>query len=179
MSIAKTLHVRAADALDIASSTWAPSYTERGWMEVSVSRATEVEKLREEWGSGTEITPERLAEVHESMTDLVSEIIGQPVVPTEFTAIRTHDNLTAVLGHVDPLSIRQFCVQVILELDEPWELHLLDMAIATQMAEFRVSMDPAKIVFYEGQRMAHGRPAFEGNRAVLVHFYYRPEVFST
>lgn len=86
--------------------------------------------------------------------------------------IRVYQRGTFLYNHVDrPGHVISSAICVDADLDSPWPLHLeaIDGAVS------QVDVAPGEFVFYEGTRLAHGRPyPLQGDFYAAIFVHYRP-----
>lgn len=86
--------------------------------------------------------------------------------------IRVYQRGTYLYNHVDrPTHIVSSAICVASALDEPWPLHLEDKEGRVS----QVNLEPGEFVYYEGARLAHGRPyPLRGDYYASMFIHYRP-----
>jgi len=86
--------------------------------------------------------------------------------------IRVYQRGTFLYNHVDrPTHVISSAICVDCSLESPWPLHLesIDGAVS------QIDLAPGEFVFYEGTRLAHGRPyPLQGDYYAAVFVHYRP-----
>lgn len=85
--------------------------------------------------------------------------------------IRIYQRGTYLHMHVDrPTHVVSSAICVDSALDEPWPLSLVD----AENQRLQIDLEPGEFLFYEGARLAHGRPyPLRGDyyAAMFVHYY--------
>lgn len=111
------------------------------------------------------------AQFAEDLRPLHEEWAGTPLVLSACYGIRCYQRGTFLYNHVDrqPHFISStICVDH--ALDSPWPLSI--RSIDGQVSQ--IDMQPGELVFYEGCRLAHGRPyPLDGDfyAGIFVHYY--------
>jgi len=86
--------------------------------------------------------------------------------------IRVYQRGTFLYNHVDrPTYIVSSAICIASSLQEPWPLH-----VENRDGEvFQVNLEPGEFLFYEGARLAHGRPyPLKGDYYASMFVHYRP-----
>ena len=96
-------------------------------------------------------------------------------MPLEYSncyGIRVYQRGTFLYNHVDrPTHIISSAICVDYALDRPWPLHLENIDGEVSQVDF----EPGELVFYEGARLAHGRPyPLDGDYYAAIFLHYRP-----
>ena len=111
------------------------------------------------------------AQLAEDLRPLHEEWAGAPLVLSHCYGIRCYQRGTFLYNHVDrqPHFVSStICVDH--SLDAPWPLSIVDADGRVN----QINMDPGELVFYEGTRLAHGRPyPLDGEfyAGIFVHYY--------
>jgi prolyl 4-hydroxylase len=111
------------------------------------------------------------AQLAEDLRPLHEEWAGMPLVLSHCYGIRCYQRGTFLYNHVDrqPHFVSStICVDY--ALDSPWPLCIV--GADGQMSQ--IDTDPGELVFYEGARLAHGRPyPLDGDfyAGIFVHYY--------
>jgi len=111
------------------------------------------------------------AQFAEDLRPLHEAWAGMPLVLSACYGIRCYQRGTFLYNHVDrqPHFVSStICVDH--ALDSPWPLSI--RSIDGQLSQ--VDMQPGELVFYEGSRLAHGRPyPLDGDfyAGIFVHYY--------
>lgn len=97
---------------------------------------------------------------------------GMPLTLSYCYGIRCYQRGTLLYNHVDrqPHFISStICVDH--ALNSPWPLHIEDVGGQAQ----QVNLEPGELVFYEGTRLAHGRPyPLDGDFYAGIFVHYSP-----
>ncbi len=111
------------------------------------------------------------AQLAEDLRPLHEEWAGTPLVLSACYGIRCYQRGTFLYNHVDRqphLVSSTICVDH--ALNSPWPLSI--RSIDGQVSQ--IDMQPGELVFYEGCRLAHGRPyPLDGDfyAGIFVHYY--------
>jgi prolyl 4-hydroxylase len=111
------------------------------------------------------------AQLAQDLKPLTEAWAGMALATSACYGIRCYQRGVYLHNHVDRAP-HVFSATVCVEhaLDSPWPLHIEDVdGNASQ-----VHMEPGEFVFYEGMRLAHGRPyPLDGEfyAGVFIHFY--------
>jgi prolyl 4-hydroxylase len=86
--------------------------------------------------------------------------------------IRVYQRGTFLYTHVDrPSHVISSTICIDAALDRPWPLHVEDIDGAVS----QIDLAPGELVFYEGARLAHGRPySLLGDYYAGIFVHYRP-----
>jgi len=120
-----------------------------------------------------QLPPDMRAQIHESLLDELTRWSGVALVPTHVYGIRTYRRGAVLQPHRDRLQthIISAIINVDQQADTPWALAIDDNYYRTH----RVYLEPGEVIFYEGGRLAHGRPEpFEGEYYANIFCHYRP-----
>lgn len=102
---------------------------------------------------------------------------GMPLELSYCYGVRVYQRGTFLYTHVDrPTHVISSAICVDSALDSPWPLHVetIDGAVS------QVDLAPGELVFYEGARLAHGRPyPLQGDYYAAVFVHYRPSGWSS
>ncbi len=97
---------------------------------------------------------------------------GMPLELSYCYGIRTYQRGTFLYSHVDrPTHIISSTICIDCALESPWPLHVED--IDGEVSQ--VDLAPGELLFYEGARLAHGRPySLLGDYYAAIFLHYRP-----
>lgn len=86
--------------------------------------------------------------------------------------IRVYQRGTYLYTHVDrPTHVVSSAICVHSALDEPWPLSLVD----DKNQRMQIDLEPGEFLFYEGARLAHGRPyPLKGDYYAAIFVHYHP-----
>ncbi len=173
--------IRARDAAQVAGRTWIPCYIETGIWSQPASAEPRIASLRESdlaRGPGVQVAWAPVRHLHDELVPMVSQAVGEPVIATEMHGPMLYHKGARVEAHIDRYPAQMFCLVLTLDADAPWHIRTLDLSVRLRNLEDEIALNPGTFTLYEGARLLHERPAFEGNRIVLAHLYYRPETFT-
>lgn len=118
-----------------------------------------------------DLSPELRTEIHETMQPLLEKWCGQRLDPTFVYGIRVYKDKAILTPHRDRVDthIISAIINVGQEVREDWPLILDD----NYYRSHRVVMEPGDVLFYEGARLAHGRPIALNGKSfanIFCHF---------
>lgn len=120
-----------------------------------------------------ELPEEIRAEIHASLSRELSEWSGVNLTPTYVYGIRTYHRGAILNTHRDRLQthIISAIINVDQIADSPWPLLIED----NHYRRHHIYLQPGEVLYYEGARLAHGRPeAFDGTRFANIFCHYMP-----
>lgn len=120
-----------------------------------------------------ELPDEIRARIHASLSRELSEWSGVDLAPTYVYGIRTYHRGAILKTHRDRLQTH--VISAVINIDQvankPWPLLIED----NYYRRHYIYLQPGEVLFYEGARLAHGRPeAFDGTRFANVFCHYIP-----
>jgi prolyl 4-hydroxylase len=110
---------------------------------------------------------------HKALARLVQEWCGAPIEPTYVYGIRRYRRGATLKIHRDRLGTHVFGVIVNIEqaVSQDWPLVVEDHVCRSHT----IVLAPGQMLFYEGARLPHGRPApLNGESYASVFVHYRP-----
>ena len=97
---------------------------------------------------------------------------GMPLELSYCYGIRVYQRGTFLHTHVDrPTHVISSTICIDCALDSPWPLHV--ESIDGEVSQ--IDLAPGELIFYEGARLAHGRPySLPGDYYAAIFVHYRP-----
>lgn len=120
-----------------------------------------------------ELPDEMRAQIHASLSPELSEWSGVNLARTYVYGIRTYHRGAILRPHRDRLQTHVISAVINVDqvADKPWPLLIDD----NYYRRHYVYLQPGEVLFYEGARLAHGRPeAFDGTRFANIFCHYIP-----
>ncbi len=119
------------------------------------------------------LTQSLAREIHDSMKPLMESWCGKQLDPTFVYGIRVYHDKAVLVAHRDRLEthIISVIINVDQEVREDWPLIIED----NYYRSHAIILKPGDMVFYEGARLAHGRPiAFNGKSFANIFCHFKP-----